>query len=270
VDRYIVGGGIDRIDTTSRLSHYAGEMSDKTKILIVDDEPINLDFFDVMLSRLGFEVERAVDGEDALEKVVAFEPDLMMLDNIMPKLSGWEVTRALKTSDEYEEYRATPIIMLSAMDDVKDKIEGFELGIEDYIIKPFNFSEVLARIRAVLKHRTLSKQVVARERRIALIDSLNQSLMYFTTHLKKPILELKRDAETIDLSDAGAVASLLEVVRKETGAVLAALDGLEDELRDAGEAVEAKELLLSDLEEKFQEHFKELREDGSSASEVSL
>ena len=90
---------------------------DKTKILIVDDEPINLDFFDVMLSRLGFEVERAIDGDDALEKVRAFEPDLMLLDNIMPRLSGWEVTRTIKTSDEFAEYRSTPIIMFSAMDD---------------------------------------------------------------------------------------------------------------------------------------------------------
>ena len=118
------------------------------RILIVDDEPINLEFFDVMLSKLGFQVEKAVDGEEALEKVQACNPDLIILDNIMPKLSGWEVTRTLKHDAAYRRYRNTPIIMFSAMNEVKDRIEGFEQGVDDYITKPFNFSEVLARIRA--------------------------------------------------------------------------------------------------------------------------
>ena len=78
------------------------------KILIVDDEPINLEFFDVMLSKLGFQVEKAVDGEEALEKVQAVNPDLIILDNIMPKLSGWEVTRMLKHDPAYRRYREHP------------------------------------------------------------------------------------------------------------------------------------------------------------------
>ena len=247
-------------------------MDEKTKILIVDDEPINLDFFDVMLSRLGFEVERAVDGEDALEKVKSFVPDLMLLDNIMPKLSGWEVTRALKSSDEYEQYRHIPIIMFSAMDDVKDKIEGFELGIEDYIIKPFNFSEVLARIRAVLRHRTLAKQVTAKQRRISLVESLNQSLIYFTTHLKAPVLELQTQAERIDQADKSSVVDFLGSVKKETGEVLAALDGLADKIRElevANEEYENQELSLEDLEERFQSHFQQLKQDEPNVNEVS-
>ena len=247
-------------------------MERKTKILIVDDEPINLDFFDVMLSRLGFLVERAVDGEDALEKVQSFVPDLMLLDNIMPKLSGWEVTRALKSSEDYVEYRNIPIIMFSAMDDVKDKIEGFELGIDDYIIKPFNFSEVLARIRAVLRHRTLANQVSSKERRISLVESLNQSLIYFTRHLKTPVLELQNQAERLDANKASVVSDFLGSVKKETGEVLAALEGLEDkirELEDADEAFETQELSLQDLEERFQGHFQQLKQDEPNVNEVS-
>ena len=74
------------------------------KILIVDDEPINLEFFDVMLTKLGFQVEKAVDGEEALERVQSGNPDLIILDNIMPKLSGWEVTRMLKQDPEYRRF----------------------------------------------------------------------------------------------------------------------------------------------------------------------
>ena len=89
--------------------------------------------------------------------------DLIILDNIMPKLTGWEVTKILKTDPEYAEYAGIPIIMFSALDDVKDKVEGLELGADDYITKPFNFAEVLARIRAVLRAHDLIKQIEIRE-----------------------------------------------------------------------------------------------------------
>src|SRR5215510_918539 len=135
-------------------------MNINKKILIVDDETINLDFFDVMLSKLGFTVEKAKDGEEALERVKKFFPDIILLDNVMPNMSGWEVTKILKSDTKYREI---PIIMFSALDDVKDKVEGFELGVDDYITKPFNFSEVLARIRAVLRNRELYAQIEVRE-----------------------------------------------------------------------------------------------------------
>ncbi|MDR1804266.1 MAG: response regulator [Treponema sp.] len=148
-------------------------MSAQKKILIVDDEDINLDFFDVTLSKLGFTVEKAQDGVDALEKVKRFFPDIILLDNIMPEMSGWEVTRILKNDPKYMEI---PIIMFSAIDDVKVKVEGFELGIDDYITKPFNFSEVLARIRAALRTRELYTQIVARESRLSLAEELSSDM----------------------------------------------------------------------------------------------
>jgi DNA-binding response OmpR family regulator len=176
----------------------------------------------------------------------------------MPKMTGWELTKILKKSKAYEQYRDIPIIMFSAMDAVKDKIEGFELGIEDYITKPFNFSEVLARIRAVLRNRELSKQVVNRERRIALIESLNQSLVYFTDHLKRPMDELLGAAKTLEASDASRVSQFRDLVLKEGGQVLATLGGLRDEiqaLKQEGDKIRLDEVSLQDLEEKFQKHF---------------
>lgn len=233
-------------------------MSLKGKILIVDDEPINLDFFDVMLSRLGFQVVMAEDGEEALEMIQQDRPDLIILDNIMPKMTGWELTKILKKSKAYEQYRDIPIVMFSAMDAVKDKIEGFELGIEDYITKPFNFSEVLARIRAVLRNKELAHQVVNRERRIALIESLNKSLLYFTDHLKRPMDELLQAAGTLDPKDSARVEMFRELVLKEGGQVLATLEGLREEiqeLKSEGDRIRSTEVSLQDLEEKFQKHF---------------
>ncbi|MFP4363008.1 MAG: response regulator transcription factor [Spirochaetia bacterium] len=242
------------------------------KLLIVDDEPINLDFFDIMLSKLGFDVHRAEDGEEALEKVQDIEPDLIILDNIMPKLTGWEVTKILKQDTEYEEFSNIPIIMFSAMDDVKDKVEGFELGIEDYITKPFNFSEVLARIRAVLRSHELSKQVVHRERRLAVLESLNKSLIYFTEHLKQPVVDLLNNAKGLDTSSETDVEGFVALVRDECENTLAALQGLEDEiqdLRDKSTRLEEGEISLQDLEDKFQQNFKRWNQERQNVDEVT-
>lgn len=238
------------------------------RILIVDDERINLDFFDVMLSKLGFEVEKAADGEEALEKIVECDPDLVILDNIMPKLTGWDVARKLKTEREYRKYRTTPIIMFSAMNEVQDKIEGLELGVDDYITKPFNFSEVLARIRVVLRNRELAKQVTRRERRLAVLESLNSSLVFFTRHVRKPISELVASVSEVDAADPRAVRAFLRGVRSETKEILATLEGLEDkiqELESKGARLKKGDLSVEELEAKYRKHlegWKERREGG--------
>lgn len=235
----------------------------KDKILIVDDEQINLDFFEVMLTKLGFQVVKAEDGEQALEKLVETDPDLIILDNIMPRLSGWEVTKLIKNDPRFVTWRDIPIIMFSAMDDVKDKIEGFELGVEDYITKPFNFSEVLARIKAVLRSKELSRQVRNRENRIAIIESLNKSLMYFTGHVQKPVQDMLEAADNVDINDPKAVQAFVDLVAREGRETLATLQGLEEEIEDLRSqegVVKKEELSLEGLEDKYQKHFNGFRE----------
>lgn len=237
------------------------------KILIVDDEPINLEFFDVMLSRLGFEVALANNGEEALEKIEADSPDLIILDNVMPKLTGWEVTRLLKKDPRYAAFKEIPIIMFSAMDAVKDKIEGFELGIEDYITKPFNFSEVLARIRAVLRHRELAKTIIHKEKRIMLIESFNKSLTYFTSTLKKPVMELIEGADKLGERQSDEVENFRKQVLEECKRTLAALDGLDEEivdLKNQGDKLKEDEISVEDIELKFQKHLNGLKDDSLS------
>jgi DNA-binding response OmpR family regulator len=243
----------------------------KGKILIVDDEPINLEFFDVMLTKLGFEVDKAADGVEALEKVQSGNPDLIILDNIMPKLSGWEVTRILKQEDDYRKFKNTPIIMFSAMNEVKDRIDGFEAGVDDYITKPFNFSEVLARIRAVLRSRELTKQLLRREKRIAVVESLNNSLLFFTQHIKKPISELLALAEKTDSGDGAEVQKLIETIRAEGREILATISGLEDEvdeLQSKGEKLRRGDLSLEDLERKLRKHLKNWKKRQEKLEEV--
>jgi DNA-binding response OmpR family regulator len=246
-------------------------MKSRGRILIVDDEPINLEFFDVMLSKLGFTVEKAGDGEEALAKIKTVTPDLVLLDNIMPKLSGWEVTRALKHDKAYRRWRETPIIMFTAMTDVKDRIDGLEMGVDDYITKPFNFSEVLARIRAVLRSRELTRQLLRREKRIGVVESLNSSLVFFTRHVREPITELLELTDGAKANDAKAMKTLLERLRKEGREILATLDGLEEEveeLQGRGEKLRKGDLSLADLEEKLQKHLRSWRRRQSKGEEA--
>ena len=260
-------------DSKNESKKVEAEMKSKGKILIVDDEQINLEFFDVMLSKLGFKIEKAVDGEQALQKVVETDPDLIILDNIMPRLSGWEVTKKLKKDKEYRKYRQTPIIMFSAMDEVRDKIEGLELGVDDYITKPFNFSEVLARIRAVLRNRELARQVARRERRIAVVESLNNSLIFFTQHIKKPISELISAAEAADSSDSSQVAALIDQVRKEGAEILATLRGLEEEIRELqnkGDKLKMGDLSLDELEKKLKKHLRNWKKRQQDSEEAAV
>lgn len=116
------------------------------KILVVDDEGNIRDLAQMYLEQAGYEVETAVDGADALRQVAQYQPDLVVLDLMIPQIDGWEVCRRLRA-----EYRGTAVLMLTARDDDIDKIVGLEMGADDYMTKPFNPRELVARVRAVLR-----------------------------------------------------------------------------------------------------------------------
>jgi DNA-binding response OmpR family regulator len=203
-------------------------MNTRKKILIVDDEQINLEFFEVMLSKLGFIVEKASDGVEALEKVKRFYPDVIMLDNIMPRMSGWEVTKTLKNDPKFREI---PIIMFSALDDVKDKVAGFELGVDDYITKPYNFSEVLARIRAVLRNRELFGQIVVRDSRLNLAEEFSLDIKKDVADFIKSMDELDavitQVSRTEEVIDQNTLPRLLDIIKEKSKVVRKHIAGLD-------------------------------------------
>ena len=232
-------------------------MEEKAKILIVDDEPRNLDFFDLMLGKLGFEVGRAENGIIALEVVAEFKPDLILLDNVMPKLSGWQVTRLLKNDPAYSEYKHIPIIMFSAMDDVRDKIEGFELGVEDYITKPFNFSEVIARIRAVLKNREIHHQNLARERRFDQIESFSESVLSFLNQLREPLEQILSKSNP-DIAMDDSTADFCSFISTEAEKAVLSLDEFKEEISRLKEnEIKSNENgnFLKELDQRIHKHF---------------
>jgi DNA-binding response OmpR family regulator len=203
-------------------------MTTRKKILIVDDDEINLEFFKVMLSKLGFVVEVSNNGEDALEKVKSFFPDLILLDNIMPGMSGWELTKIIKGDPKYS---GISLIMFSALDDVKDKVAGFDLGIDDYITKPFNFSEVLARIRAVLRNRELFAQIAVRESRLSLAEDLSRDIKKNLADFVKSIDDLDSAISLVSHStepvDHDTLPRLLRGITEKTQVVRKHIAGLD-------------------------------------------
>ena len=125
-------------------------------ILIVDDIPANIQLLSQVLIENGYKVRKLISGERALKAVELQAPDLILLDIKMPRMDGYEVCRQLKAS---EATCAIPVIFISALDDVFDKVKGFEAGGADYIIKPFEPVEVLARVSAQLKMQRLQQQL---------------------------------------------------------------------------------------------------------------
>jgi DNA-binding response OmpR family regulator len=124
-----------------------GTPMSKGKILVVDDEIYIVHILDFSLGMEGYEVVTALDGEQALEKVNAERPDLIVLDIMMPKLDGYEVCKAVKSSPET---RHVPVILLSAKGRNVDQKLGFDVGADDYITKPFSPRKLVERINQLL------------------------------------------------------------------------------------------------------------------------
>ncbi len=158
----------------------------KTKILAVDDDPNILDLVKLYLEKEGHEVRIADRGGDALEAFYAWTPDLVVLDVMMPGIDGWEVCRQIR------KVSAIPVIMLSARGETFDKVLSLELGADDYIVKPFEPKELIARIKAVLR-RTMGQAQGSEEVVFAnlTISKTNYSITFKGRRVETPPRELE-------------------------------------------------------------------------------
>lgn len=129
---------------------------EQSKILVVDDRLENLQLLRKLLSEEGYSVRQAPDGALALSNIPRFQPDLILLDIMMPEMDGYTVCQNIKSN---EHSKNIPVIFLSALDLTFDKVKAFELGGADYISKPFHPAEVIARVKNQLKMRQQSLQL---------------------------------------------------------------------------------------------------------------
>jgi signal transduction histidine kinase len=137
----------------------------RPRVLIVDDDEQNLVLLSAKLEKEGYEIEKARNGFQALEKTDSFKPDIILLDVMMPRMDGYEVLRRLKAG---EETRYVPVVMLTGKAEVEDKVIGFEGGAEDYIKKPYSLVEIAARVKSLLRMRALQTRLRESEKMAAL------------------------------------------------------------------------------------------------------
>jgi two-component system, OmpR family, response regulator RpaB len=139
------------MDTSELLDNAnESEASRPERILIVDDEMSIRRILETRFKMLGFDTASAGDGEEALSLYQKFQPDIVVLDIMMPKIDGYGVTRQIRSTSD------TPIILLTALGDVSERITGLELGADDYVVKPFSPKELEARVKTILRRVTSS------------------------------------------------------------------------------------------------------------------
>ncbi|OUD13979.1 hypothetical protein TPSD3_06440 [Thioflexithrix psekupsensis] len=164
-------------------------------ILIVDDVVANVRIMFDLLNQHGFEVLIAEDGETALQITQMNQPDLILLDIMMPGLSGFETCRRLKENDKT---RDIPVIFMTALSEAKDKIHGFELGAVDYVTKPFYSEEVLARVNTHLTLRNLQKKLQSQNLQLKLLNEEKDEILGIAAHdLKNPLSAIQTLASMI-------------------------------------------------------------------------
>jgi DNA-binding response OmpR family regulator len=138
-------------------------MRERAKILIVDDEPFNVDYLEQELEDFGYDTVSAKNGQEALHKVASEAPDLILLDVMMPIMDGFTVCRLLKENDNT---RLIPIIMMTALGSIEDRIKGIEAGADDFLTKPVDDRELLARLQTTLKLKAAMDRKLGELRRI--------------------------------------------------------------------------------------------------------
>ena len=155
-------------------------MKDKPYILIVDDDPNIAHLVQLYLEKEGFDVKVAQRGDDALNEFRKLPPDLMLLDLMLPGVDGWQVLKSVRKTS------SIPIIMLTAKDETFDKVLGLELGADDYVTKPFEGKELLARIKAVLRRTAPSDS----EKDMLSFPGLSVSLEKYEVYYQGKLVEM--------------------------------------------------------------------------------
>ena len=153
------------------------------KILVVDDDTNICELLRLSLTKEGYQVTTANDGEEGLEKFNQLKPDMVLLDVMMPRMDGLEVCRRIRKLGN------TPVMMLTAKGETFDKVLGLELGADDYMVKPFDTKEVVARIKAVLRRCTVTTSQTESSEGVIEFDNLRLDMNSYELRVKGKVVE---------------------------------------------------------------------------------
>lgn len=204
------------------------------KILVIDDEEMTVQLISMLLERRGFEVIKAYRAEDGLRKAYRTHPDLILLDIMMPDMDGWEVCRRLR------ELSDVPIVFLTAKDDVRDVVKGLEMGADDYVVKPYDNNELVARIKAHL--RRAPKPSVSEE---LVFDTGNFRINFISREVRVRGTQVHLTPKEFNLlgvlaRNAGRVITRTELVKEAWGP-------------EYGDAIDSLKLYIHYLRQKVEE-----------------
>ena len=193
-------------------------MNQPSKILVVDDDPRNVRLMESILKASGYPVIRAYDGQEALDKIASERPDLVLLDVMMPRMTGLEVCQKVRT--QYET-RLLPVIMVTALNALEEKVQALEMGADDFLSKPINKVELLAKLRSMLRVKSLHDEVESTRRELeeknldlVRLEEFKENLMRMVVHdLKNPLAGIMGNLQLLQMKGVGGdPAHLLEIV----------------------------------------------------------
>lgn len=196
-------------------------MSRNSTILVVDDDARNARLMESILKASGYSVMSAYDGDEALDKIAREHPDAVLLDVMMPRMSGFEVCRRLR--DQYET-RLLPVIMITALNALEEKVQALELGADDFLTKPVNRVELLAKLRSILRVKALHdevegtrRQLEVKNRELVRMEELREKLVQMVVHdLKNPLSGIVGNLQLLEIQGPGLPAQTFRQILSRT------------------------------------------------------
>ena len=174
-------------------------MKDKPVILVVDDQPQNIELLEAYLVPQGYEIVKAANGEEALGKLSGNQIDLILLDVMMPGMDGFEVTRRVRQDNTH---RLLPIILVTALRETEDRVKGIEAGCDDFISKPVDKMELLARVRSLLKVKAYNDLMSNYRKELeSEVTRRTEELKHTLENLQQEITERKQAEEALRESE---------------------------------------------------------------------
>ena len=183
-------------------------VSKETKILIVDDEAKNIKLIKGILASEPYTLEGALNGQEALEKVAAINPDLILLDIMMPGMDGFEVCKRLK---EVESTRMIPIVMVTALNEKEHSVRAMKVGADDFLTKPVDHTELMVRVKSLLRiksyHDSLldsNREIAEKNQRLEELEKIKEELTHMIVHdLRTPLMVISANLELLQMNGEG-------------------------------------------------------------------
>ncbi len=191
-------------------------------LLVIDDNEDMIHLYKRILTKQGYNVRSADNGYDGLRQAFQDVPDLVLLDLSMPKMDGYQVCKRLKES---EETKMVPVIIVTCKADMNDKIQGLETGADDYLTKPVNNAELLARVKSLLKIRELNDRLIEAQK----LETLRQTAVSVCHEINNPLCSISANAEILKTAVSGTDKKLvrkIDIIIKEVDRINRVVDKL--------------------------------------------